>query len=93
MLAGSQVSPRQAHTPRPNLSAPSSSSNALLQEQLERVAKATEAAVFRAAEAESRAAALSAELQVARSMEQAWPPALDTVHAFSWLHFAGVEDD
>ena len=92
MLAGSHVSPRQAQTTRLSVSAPDGSSNALLQEQLERAAKATETAIFRAAEAESRTATLSAELQAARNVEQAWPPALDTVHAFSWPHFKGVED-
>ncbi len=80
VLAGSHVSPRQGQTPRPGVSAPSgssSSSSALLQEQLERAAKAAETAVFRAAEAESCTTALSAELQATQKAEQARPPDLD----------------
>ncbi|CAL5222611.1 g5005 [Coccomyxa viridis] len=65
--SGSQVSPRQAQTPWPGATA---SSSALLQDQLERASKATEAAVFRAADAEARIGALSAELQAARHAEQ-----------------------
>ena len=42
----------------------------LLQEQLDRASRASEAAVFRAAEAEARIGALSAELQATRQAEQ-----------------------
>lgn len=76
VLAGSHVSPRQAQTPRQVASSPNnnnSGSSALLQEQLDRATKAAEAAVFRAAEAESRLAGLSAELETARGAEQAGP--------------------
>ena len=66
-LAGSGVSPRQAQTPRQG---GGGSSSALLQEQLDRASRAAEAAVIRAAEAEARAGALSAELQAARQAEQ-----------------------
>ena len=61
--------PRQSVAASP--SAGASGSAALLQEQLDRASKNTEAAVFRAAEAESRITGLSAELQAAQRAEQA----------------------
>lgn len=70
MLAGSQLSPRPAQTPRQINAQNAAANSMLLQEQLERASRATETAVFRAAEAESRVAAMSAELQTARHTAQ-----------------------
>ena len=70
MLAGSQLSPRPAQTPRQINLQNGAATSMLLQEQLERASRATETAVFRAAEAESRVAAMSAELKTARHAEQ-----------------------
>ena len=70
MLAGSQLSPRPAQTPRQINPQNVAANSMLLQEQLERASRATEAAVFRAAEAESRVTAMSAELQASRRAEQ-----------------------
>ena len=70
MLAGSQLSPRPAQTPRQINAQNAAANSMLLQKQLERASRATETAVFRAAEAESRVAAMSAELQTARHTAQ-----------------------
>ena len=73
--AGPHVSPRPAQMPRLGAAAtPDACSNggaALLQEQIDRASKHAEAAVFRAAEAESRVAGLTVELQAAQHAEQA----------------------
>ena len=61
--------PRRSVAATPNAS--SNGGAALLQEQLDRASKHAEAALFRAVEAESHVAGLTAELQAAQHAEQA----------------------